>query len=111
MGVSAAIAAVATIGSSVYSAREQKKSAEKARNAQEAQAMEARRIAASQKPMEETATMELQGKIGDNVLGSLGLMVEPDLEKRKKSLTGLGSTGGATGLGSTSATGSLGFGG
>jgi len=85
----------------------QEKAQRDAMNAQQAADMEARRIAASQKPMEETATLEIGG-VDSNPLDSLGLVVNPDIEKKKKPV-GLG-TSGTTGL-RTSVTGSLGFGG
>lgn len=93
------VLAAAGIGSLLmggYSAMEQKKSAKKAASLQEQQALETRRIAAEQKPMEEAATLLTSSK--GNVLGNLGLAVEADYTKRKSS------------LGGTSSASSLGFG-
>lgn len=104
-----AIAATIGAGATAYSAVEQKSAAKKARNAQEQQAMEARRIAAEGKPLEESATLTFQDQMNSDTLGSLGLMVAPDMAK-KKNATGLGSSTGGVGLGSTSATSTLGFG-
>ena len=80
------------LGASVYSANEQKKAQRKASNMQEQQALEARKIAAEQKPMEESAT--LQTDMGGGVLGNLGLSVEP-LQKKPS----LGGTTTQVGLG------------
>lgn len=55
------------------------------------QDMEARRIAASAKPMEEQATL-LTGGAKGSVLGNLGLMVEPTT-KKVSTLGGTTSTG------------------
>jgi hypothetical protein len=85
----------------------QKKAQDEAAAAQRRADMEARRIAASQKPMEEEATLEIGGA-NANPLDTLGLTATPDMEKKKKPV-GLG-TSGTTGLG-TSVTGPLGFGG
>ena len=97
MGFSAA----ALVAVSAFSAREQHMAGKKAQDAQNSaaeaarqQEMEARRIAASAKPMEETATLLTGGSKG-SVLGNLGLMVEPT---RSKNVTTLGGTT-ATGLG------------
>lgn len=71
------------------------------KRAQEAQMqaeLQARRIAAQKKPMEETATL-LTPATQDNALGSLGLLIEPDAAKRKSKTTGLGSTSAPVGLG------------
>jgi hypothetical protein len=93
--------AAAMVAVSAFSAREQKMAGDKARDSQNSaaeaarqQEMEARRIAASAKPMEETATLLTGGSKG-SVLGNLGLMVEPT---RSKNVTTLGGTT-ATGLG------------
>jgi uncharacterized protein YqfA (UPF0365 family) len=99
MGIEvAALAISAAVGA--YSAREQHFANSKARDTQsnasavaQAQDLEARRIAASAKPMEEQATLVTGGSKG-NVLGNLGLMVEPTA----KPLTTLGGTT-KTGLG------------
>lgn len=93
-----AAAAILGVASSTYSAIESKKSAKKARNAQEAADLEARRIAASQKPMEESATLLTDtGDIG-STLGTLGLMTTADTSTRKKT-TGLGTSSAPIGLG------------
>jgi hypothetical protein len=92
--------AAAMVAVSAFSAREQKMAGDKARDAQNSaaeaarqQELEARRIAASAKPMEETATL-LTGGAKGSVLGNLGLMVEPTA----KNVSSLGGTT-ATGLG------------
>ena len=95
-GIGTALA-VAAIGSSIYGTVEQKKQAKKAQSLQEQQAMEARRIAASQKPMEEAATMDLNPTANADVLGTLGLTVAPDMAKR--TTTGLNTGSSPTGLG------------
>ena len=97
MAVSAAVAA--TIGAGLYSANEQKKSATKARDLQQSQALEARRLAAEQKPMEEAAT--LQTNTEGSVLGNLGLSIEADYSKKKPSgLGGVATTSSGLGFGS-----------
>ena len=75
--------AAAMVAISAFSAREQSVASTKAKNAQsnaamasEAQDLEARRMAASAKPMEEQATL-VTGKSKGSLLGNLGLMVEP----------------------------------
>ena len=101
MGTEALVyAAYAALATSAYSAREQTMSGLKARDAQANQVeaarqqdLEARRIAASAKPMEEQATLLTGGSKG-SVLGNLGLMVEPTT----KPLSTLGGTT-KTGLG------------
>lgn len=91
-------AAILGLASSAYSAVESKKSAKKAIDAQNAADMEARRIAASQKPMEESATLLTDtGDIG-STLGTLGLMTTADTSTRKKT-TGLGTSSTPVGLG------------
>lgn len=85
----------------------QKEAQKDATRAQQQADMEARRIAASQKPMEEAATTLVDTGVTGNTLGALGLMVDPTTPK-KKATTGLGTTG-STGL-STTTTTSLGFG-
>ena len=94
------VLAIAAVASSLYSAREQTFAGLKAKDAQanatraaEAQDMEARRIAASAKPMEEQASLLTGGSKG-SVLGNLGLTVEPT----SKQLSTLGGTA-KTGLG------------
>lgn len=91
-------AAVLGLASSAYSAIEAKKSAKKALEAQNAADMEARRIAAEQKPMEESATLLTDtGDIG-STLGALGLMTTADTSTRTKT-TGLGTSTTPIGLG------------
>jgi hypothetical protein len=84
---------VATLG--YTGQQEAEKKAKEAQNIAMAEAkrqeMEARRIAASAKPMEETATLLTGGSKG-SVLGNLGLMVEPTA-KRVSSLGGTTTTG------------------
>ena len=86
---------------------QQRDAAKKAEEAQRNAELEARRIAASQKPMEESATLLIDTGIGENTLGSLGLMVDPTAPKKKQT-AGLSTTG-STGLSTTAST-SLGFG-
>ena len=101
MGIEAlTYAAYAAVATSLYSAREQTFTGLKARDAQsnateaaKQQDLEARRIAASAKPMEEQATLLTGGSKG-STLGSLGLMIEPT----SKPLSTLGGTT-KTGLG------------
>lgn len=88
-----------------FGALGQRKAAKEAAAAQEKAAMEARKIAASQKPMEESATLLLNTGVEDNTLGSLGLMIDPTKKKPAPSL----STSGTIGLSSTGTT-TLGFG-
>lgn len=107
MAGAVAVMAVATIGSSMYSAQQQRKATRDASASQRNAEMEARRIAAGQKPMEEKATLGMDTGGETSALGSLGLMIEPDKQKRLK-MGGLG-TAGTTGLSSTSTSG-LGFG-
>jgi hypothetical protein len=106
-----AIASAATgmLGMSIYSGIEQSKAQKDASAAQQRAEMEARRIAASQKPLEESATLGLNTGM-DDTLTSLGLMTTPEEEKLKSRRTGLGGTT-ATGLGSSAISGTLGFGG
>ena len=90
----------ALVATSLYSAREQTMAGLKAKDAQSnaaeaarQQDLEARRIAASAKPMEEQASL-LAGGTKGSILGNLGLMVEPSA----KPLSTLGGTA-KTGLG------------
>jgi hypothetical protein len=90
--------AAAMVAVSVFSAREQHMSNSKANDAQSnaaaaarQQDLEARRIAASAKPMEEQATL-LTGGAKGSVLGNLGLMVEPT-SKQLSTLGGTTNTG------------------
>ena len=89
-GIGTALVVSAAIGA--YSSNEQKKAQKKAANMQEQQALEARKIAAEQKPMEESAT--LQTDMGGGVLGNLGLAIEPTAKKPS-----LGGTSTNVGLG------------
>ena len=92
------VLAAAAIAGSLYSAREQSMAGKEASAKQQeaagraqVQDMEARRIAASAKPMEEKATL-LTGANKGSVLGNLGLMVEP-INKQVKTLGGTTTTG------------------
>lgn len=92
------IVGVGTLGLSepmFYQQQDAQKKATEAQNAQleaaRQQDLEARRIAASAKPMEEQATLLTAGSKG-SVLGNLGLMVEPT-KKSTTSLGGISSTG------------------
>ena len=91
-------AAVLGLASSAYSAIEAKKSAKKALSAQNAADMEARRIAAEQKPMEESATLLTDTGDMASTLGTLGLMTQADTTTRKKT-AGLGTSSAPVGLG------------
>lgn len=82
-----------------FGALGQKQAQKKAQDEQRRAEMEARRIQAEKKPMEETATLGINTGIQDNTLGSLGLMVNPDLKKKQ-----------TTGLGTTAVSSTLGFG-
>lgn len=103
--VTATVIAVGMIGGSMYSANEQRKATRDASNAQQRAAMDARRIAAEQKPMEEKATLGIDTGGQTSALGSLGLLIEPDKAKRP---TGL-NVSGKSGLGASTTSG-LGFG-
>lgn len=101
---------VLTLGATKQ-ARDAGKAQTAALEAQQRAEMEARRIAASKAPLQESATLDLNTGVDTNALGALGLVVTPDLEKRKRPATaGLGTTGATTGLGSV-VTSQLGFGG
>ena len=104
-----AVLGVATLGLSealvFQPMRAQEKAQEQAASAQNTaleearrKEMEARRIAASAKPMEETATL-LTGGAKGSVLGNLGLMVEPTT-KKVSTLGGTTTTGLGFGVGS-----------
>lgn len=100
MGIEAAIigAAVLGVGSSVYSAQQQNKATKAASDAQRNAEMEARRIAAEKKPMEERATLKTNAlDTGVDPLTSLNLLVDP--MQRPKKPTGLGTSMSSTGLG------------
>jgi len=106
------IAGVATLGLSevaYFGPQGQAQAQKDAMAAQQRAEMDARRIAASQKPLEESATLGFNTGM-DNTLTSLGLMTTPEEEKLKSRRTGLGGTT-ATGLGSSAISGTLGFGG
>lgn len=99
MGLVEAIVASAVlgVGSSVYSAQQQKKASQAASDAQQRAEMEARRIAAQKKPMEETATLKTNAlDAGVDPVTSLNLLVDP-MQRPKK--TGLGTSMSSTGLG------------
>lgn len=83
----------------------QRKAQKEAAEAQKQADLRARRIAAEQKPMEETATLGMDTGARASALGSLGLLIEPDKAKKPK---GLG-TSGSTGLSTTGTTAGLGF--
>lgn len=85
----------------------QRKAEKEAMEKQQLAEMQARKIAASKKPMEETATLGIDTGDKTSALGSLGLLIEPDKNKKPK---GLG-TSGSTGLSTTGSTAGLGFGG
>jgi len=107
------VTGISTLGMSemmYYGPKDQQKAQKAAADAQQASDMNARRLVASQKPLEESATLSMNTGVADSALGALGLIVNPDLAKRKKPQVGLGSTQGSTGLGAT-VTNSLGFGG
>lgn len=87
-----------------FGAYGQKEAQSEAKKAQKKAEMEARRIAAEQKPMDEKATLQLQNDTA-SALDSLGLMIEPDKKKKKNIGTGTGTSS----LG-TSTVSSLGFG-
>lgn len=95
------IVGVSTLGLSeiaYYQPKAQADAQKDATRAQTAADMEARRIAASQKPMEESATLLTDtGDIG-STLGTLGLMTTADTATRKKT-TGLGTSTTPIGLG------------
>lgn len=102
--ISATIAAaVIGAGASVYSAQEQKKQAKKALNAQQASEMEARRIQAEMKPLEESATLSLADS-GVSNDPFQGLLIEP-VDKKKNPMSSV-----STGLSTVSSGSSLGFG-
>lgn len=91
------VVGISTLGMSeiaYYGPKAQEKAAKDAQAAQTRAEMEARRIAASKKPLEESATMALQTEQG-STLESLGLMTTPDYAKRKTGL-GTGSTASST---------------
>jgi hypothetical protein len=105
------LAGVATLGLSealYFGPQSQAQAAKDASNAQRKAELDARRIAASQKPLEESATLGLNTGM-DDTLTSLGLMTTPDEEKLKSRKYGLGTSSSGTGLG-TSMSGTLGLG-
>jgi len=91
--VLSAVTNVVTLG--YTGQQEAQKKAQEAQNAAAEEArkqdLEARRIAASAKPMEEQATLLTGGSKG-SVLGNLGLMVEPTT-KKTSTLGGTTTTG------------------
>lgn len=80
-----------------FGAYGQKEAAKKAADAQRKAEMEARRIAAEKKPMEESATTLVDTGVFGADTSSLGLTVEPT--EAKKKMTGLGTASATTGLG------------
>ena len=81
-----------------FGAYGQKKAQEAAMTAQQRAEMEARRIAAEKKPMEERATLKTNAlDTGVDPLTSLNLLVDP--MQRPKKPTGLGTSMSSTGLG------------
>lgn len=91
-------AAILGLGTSVYSAQQQKKATGRAASAQQQAEMDARRIAAEKKPMEESATLKTNAlDAGVDPVTSLNLLVDP--MQRPKKPTGLGSQMSSTGLG------------
>ena len=105
MGISAGIMAIATLAGSVYSASEQRKATAKASDRQQQAEMNARKTAAEQKPMEESATLLTDTGSKTSALGSLGLLIDPTAKTSRTLL----NTSGSAGL-STSSTNGLGFG-
>lgn len=100
MGIEIAALALGglALGSSVVSAQQQKKATQRASDAQRNAEMEARRIAAEKKPMEETATLKTNAlDAGVDPVTSLNLLVDP--MQRPKKPTGLGTSMSSTGLG------------
>lgn len=93
-----AATAIASLAGSIYSAEKQRDAQKDAQNAQRQAELEARRIAAEKKPMEETATLKTDTGISSNTLGSLGLMIEPT-EKRKTSSLGVSPASSGLGFG------------
>lgn len=95
------IVGISTLGLSemaYYQPKAQADAQKKATAAQNAADMEARRIAASQKPMEESATLLTDTGDMASTLGTLGLMTQADTTTRKKT-TGLGTSTTPIGLG------------
>lgn len=96
-----AVAGISTLGLSemaYYGPKAQADAQKKATDAQNAADMEARRIAASQKPMEESATLLTDTGDMASTLGTLGLMTQADTTTRKKT-AGLGTSSAPIGLG------------
>lgn len=92
---------ISTLGLSemaYYQPKEQRNAQKEAMTAQQRAEMEARRIAAQKKPMEEAATLKTNAlSAGVDPLTSLNLLVDP--MKRPKKSTGLGTSMSSTGLG------------
>jgi len=81
-----------------YQPKSQAKAQQQATDAQRNAEMEARRIAASKKPMEESATLKTNAlDAGVDPLTSLNLLIDP--AQRPKKPTGLGTPMSSTGLG------------
>ena len=87
MGIGAAIigSAILGLGSTVMQNQAQKK----AQRSQESAELEARRIAAEKKPLEESATLTAPIDDPSKMLSRLNLLVEP--QQRGKSAVGFGS--------------------
>lgn len=92
IGTALAVAAIGT----TYSAIEQKKAQKKSMDAQMQAELNARRIAAEQKPMEESAKLELAPQSGAGG-GIMDLMINPDF--KKKPSIGSGTASSSVGLG------------
>lgn len=92
------IIAGAALGLTAFSVQQQKKATKDASEAQRKAEMEARRIAAEKKPMEETATLLSPTDEPVSALTSLNLLVDPTTPRPKKT-TGLGTSMSSTGLG------------
>lgn len=73
----------------------QKEAQKEAMNAQRQAEMQARKIAAEKKPMEETAKLALNPM--EKGGGIMDLMINPEF--KKKTTTGVGTGGGTTGVG------------
>lgn len=81
----------------VFQPRDQRKAAARASESQRQAELEARRIAASKKPMEESATLRMNTEAGAvDPLTALNLVVEPTQQRRT---SGLGAQVSGTGLG------------
>ncbi len=85
MGVMEIALGALMVGSTVQQQRAQNKAADAQKKAE----MQARKIAAEKKPMEETATLSFGDTQPQDTLGSLGLLVDP--QQRSKTQLGMGS--------------------